>query len=123
MQRHRQERDFGVLAQELNRRRGEIHLELVRRGVIAGKPGPAVEPVRVPAQYSPAFRRRRQLHSNTHARWTDAEKARLARRSAEGADAEQLSREFGRTTGAIDDRLVKINATGPAADQARRNPL
>lgn len=66
---------------------------------------------------------KRRAHPNAYKRWSAEDEQRLARRSAEGASLEQLCAEFGRDRGAIDSRLVKIDATGPAADQARSGPV
>lgn len=61
----------------------------------------------------------RREHPNAYKRWTSQEEQHLAERSAEGASIEELCTQFGRNRGAIEGRLVKIGATGPAADQAR----
>ncbi|MFJ4031520.1 hypothetical protein [Streptomyces griseoluteus] len=119
--RFRQERDFGILAAEFGCTRGAIYEELTSLGLVRtpgpGQPAPASRPL------SDAMQQRRQTHPNSHARWNDAEERRLAQRCAEGALTSELSIEFGRSEQAIDSRLLKIGATGPAADQARLNAL
>ncbi|MFI7368205.1 hypothetical protein ACIBO4_39300 [Streptomyces sp. NPDC050149] len=122
--RYREERDFGILAQEFNCRVGDIYrrlrdLELIadpalRRQLAQPQPAPTASPV---------LQQRRLQHSNSHARWTEPEEAQLARRCADGALAAELSQEFGRSELAIESRLLKIGAHGPAADQARLNVL
>ncbi|MFF9002038.1 hypothetical protein ACF1GW_21945 [Streptomyces achromogenes] len=69
------------------------------------------------------MQQRRQIHRNTHTRWSDEEERRLAQRCADGVLTPELSNEFGRTELAIESRLLKIAAVGPAADQARLNAL
>ncbi|MFD5123619.1 hypothetical protein [Streptomyces sp. NPDC058385] len=122
--RFREERDFGILAQEFNRHRGEIYLHLLHLGLIsepAGQRRPQ-QPAPKPAP-SPILEQRRLEHRNSHARWTEPEEVHLARRCADGVPAAQLSQEFGRSELAIEARLLKIGAEGPAADQARINAL
>ncbi|SOD91532.1 hypothetical protein [Streptomyces sp. Ag109_G2-15] len=119
--RFRQERDFTILAAEFGCSRGAIYQELTRQGLIrtpgSGRTTPASRPL------SEAMQQRRQIHRNTHTRWSDEEERRLAQRCADGVLTPELSNEFGRTEQAIDSRLLKIGAVGPAADQARLNAL
>ncbi|MFJ6438298.1 hypothetical protein [Streptomyces sp. NPDC091416] len=120
--RYREERDFGVLAQEFNCRRADIYLHLRHLELIAD---PAQQRPHQPTQptTSPLQQQRRLQHSNSHARWTEQEEAQLARRCADGAPVAQLSKEFGRSELAIESRLLKTGAHGPAADQARLKVL
>ncbi|MFD3580503.1 hypothetical protein [Streptomyces sp. NPDC058644] len=122
--RFRQQRDFGVLAAEFNRRRSEIYDELLRLELISA-PGqrPTIYPAAPKPAPSPVLQERRLIHRNSHARWTDEEQRQLARRCAEGALAPELSQEFGRSEQAIESRLLQIGASGPAADEARLNAL
>ncbi|MGK3094572.1 hypothetical protein ACG93S_32635 [Streptomyces sp. WAC01490] len=120
------ERDFGTLAEEFNCRRNDIYRRLLELELITDpsqrRPGQPVRPKSAAAP-SPILQQRRLQYSNSHARWTEQEEARLARHCADGAPVEQLSQEFGRSELAIESRLLKIGAHGPAADQARLNVL
>lgn len=58
-------------------------------------------------------------YPNSHKRWQPEDDELLARRCAQGATIRELSEEFGRNEGGIRSRLIKIEAHGPAADQAR----
>lgn len=62
-------------------------------------------------------------YPNAYRRWEPEEDAQLAQRSAEGASLAELVEEFGRQESAVQSRLAKIDATGPAADEARRMGL
>jgi hypothetical protein len=119
--RFRQERDFGILAAEFGCFRGAIYEELTRQGLIrtpgSDRTAPASRPL------SEAMQQRRQTHPNSHTRWNDEEERQLAQRCADGVLTPELSTEFGRSEQAIDARLLKIGAVGPAADQARLNAL
>ncbi|MEU3002438.1 hypothetical protein [Streptomyces sp. NPDC007020] len=124
--RFRTERDFSVLAQEFNCLRNDIYRRLLELELITA---PAQRRQRRPPQpqptptSSPFLQQRRLLHSNSHARWTELEEAQLTRQCANGASVAQLSQHFGRSESAIESRLLKIGADGPAADQARLNVL
>ncbi|MFD5748952.1 hypothetical protein [Streptomyces sp. NPDC127033] len=124
--RYRVERDFGTLAKEFNCRRNDIYRRLLELELITDpaqrRPGQPVRP-KPAAAPSPILQQRRLQYSNSHARWTEQEEARLARHCADGAPVAQLSQEFGRSELAIESRLLKIGAHGPAADQARLNVL
>lgn len=119
--RFRQQRDFGILAAEFGCSRSAIYDELTRQGLIrargTGRTTPANRPL------SEGMRKRREIHPNSHTDWKKEDERRLARLSAEGVLAPELSKEFGRSEGAIESRLRKIDAVGPAADQARLNLL
>jgi hypothetical protein len=120
--RYRHERDFAVLGQEFGRSRLAIHHQLARLGRTRSPapPRPAAPAVPVPKQtHGPTLEERRQTHSRSHEGWTEAEEAQLAQRCAQGATAEEMSREFGRSETAIEKRLTLIDAQGPAADKAR----
>ncbi|MFI7019905.1 hypothetical protein [Streptomyces sp. NPDC050164] len=120
--RFRQERDFTILAAEFGCTRKAIYEELKRQGLIRA---PGVEHTGRPANrpLSEAMQQRRMVHPNSHARWSDEEERQLARLCAEGLLTPELSKEFGRSEQAIESRLLKIGAVGPAADEARLNAL
>ncbi|WP_327167138.1 hypothetical protein [Streptomyces subrutilus] len=61
---------------------------------------------------------KRQTHPNAYKPWTPNDEQHLGERCAQGASLEDLAQEFGRDLGAIASRLMKINAEGPAADEA-----
>jgi hypothetical protein len=117
-----QERNFAILATEFGCHRSTIYKELKRLGLMSD-PGQqrTSSTHQTPATTSPILQQRRQVHRNSHARWTEEDDRRLCQRCAEGATNEELSEEFGRSGQAIDARLLKIGATGPAADEARSN--
>ncbi len=119
--RFRHERDFTILAAEFGCSRGAIYQELARQELIrtpgSDRTAPASRPL------SEAMQQRRQIHPNSHTRWSDEEDRHLAQLCAEGVLTPELSNEFGRSEQAIDSRLLKIGAVGPAADQARLNAL
>jgi hypothetical protein len=107
--RYRHERDFAVLGQEFGRSRLAIHHQLARLGRTRSPapPRPAAPAVPVPKQtHGPTLEERRQTHSRSHEGWTEAEEAQLAQRCAQGATAEEMSREFGRSETAIEKRLT-----------------
>lgn len=119
--RFRQERDFTILAAEFGCSRGALYAELTRQGLIrtpgSDRTTPTIQPI------SEAMQQRRLVHRNTHTRWSDEEEQRLAQCCADGVLTPELSNQFGRTEQAIESRLLKIGAVGPAADQARLNAL
>ncbi|BBJ37413.1 hypothetical protein SSPO_001310 [Streptomyces antimycoticus] len=120
--RFRQQRDFGVLAAEFGCSRAAIYEELKRRRLISApsQQGSTQKRQAAPA-VSPILQQRRLVHRNSHARWSEEDDERLRQRSAAGIMNPELSNEFGRSVEAINSRLRKIEATGPAADQARLN--
>ncbi|MFD9619686.1 hypothetical protein ACFWB2_20720 [Streptomyces virginiae] len=61
---------------------------------------------------------KRQTRPNAYKPWTPGDERKLGERCAQGASLEDLAQEFGRDLGAIVTRLLKINAEGPAADEA-----
>ncbi|MGI5461217.1 hypothetical protein ACQEWB_50350 [Streptomyces sp. CA-249302] len=119
--RFRQERDFTVLAAEFGCSSGAIYQELTRQGLIRARGTDRTAPTSRPL--SEAMQQRRETHPNSHTRWNDEEEQRLARLCAQGVLTPELSAEFGRSEQAIDSRLLKIGAVGPAADRARLNAL
>jgi hypothetical protein len=122
--RFRQQRDFGVLATEFGCSRGLIYEELKRLGLIsASSPQHSAPKGQTTPTVSPILQQRRLVHRNSHARWSEEDDKRLAQRCADGIMTPELSNEFGRSEQAIDSRLLKIEATGPAADRARLNAL
>ncbi|MFF3547454.1 hypothetical protein ACFYXD_37185 [Streptomyces platensis] len=122
--RFRQERDFSVLAAEFGRSRGAIYAEVKRQQLISApqKQGTTPKSEAAPAT-SPILQQRRLVNRNSHARWSHEDDQWLSRRCAEGATNAELCEEFGRSRGAIESRLLKVGATGPAADEARLNHL
>jgi hypothetical protein len=120
--RYRNERDVAVLGQEFGRslvatQHQLARLDLARRPAL---PRPATPGVLVPkSAQGPTLEERRKTHSRSHEKWTEEEEKQLALRCAQGAPAEEMSREFGRSEGGIEARLKAINAQGPAADKAR----
>jgi hypothetical protein len=119
--RFRKERDFGVLASEFGCTRGSIYQELQLQGLIRAPRSEQITPATRPL--SEATQQRRMVHRNSHTHWSDEEERQLARRCAEGVLTSELSTEFGRSEQAIESRLLKIGAVGPAADAARLNAL
>src|SRR4051812_9738799 len=65
----------------------------------------------------PAVVERRKRYPNHLSKWTDEDDARLVERHRAAATLPQLSKEFGRSTGAVTARLVKLGELPP--DQAR----
>ncbi|MFI5799753.1 hypothetical protein [Streptomyces sp. NPDC051677] len=61
---------------------------------------------------------KRRIHPNAYAPWSAEDEQLLAERCAQGVSLAELSREFGRNPGGIASRLVKIDAVGPAAEEA-----
>ncbi|MGW3289415.1 helix-turn-helix domain-containing protein [Streptomyces sp. NPDC001002] len=61
---------------------------------------------------------KRKTHPNAYAPWSADDERNLAERCAQGASLAELSQEFGRNLGGIASRLIKINADGPAVEEA-----
>ncbi|WP_108999047.1 hypothetical protein [Streptomyces rishiriensis] len=118
--RFRQSRDFAVLAAEFGCSRGAVYEELKRQGLLRA---PGSDPAPTSRPLSDVMQQRRQVHRNSHARWSDEDDRQLAQRCADGVLAPALGEEFGRSEQAIESRLLKIGAVGPAADEARLNAL
>lgn len=78
-------------------------------------PRPPAEP-EAPKAYTVEAKRR--LHPNAYKPWEPEDEQRLAERCAQGVSLAELSQEFGRNEGAVASRLLKIQAEGPAADDA-----
>lgn len=115
-------RDFAALGREFGRSPLAIQHQLARLGLTRrpALPRPVAPPTPAPKQtQGPTLEERRQTHSRSHEKWETAEKEQLAQRCAQGATAEEMSREFGRSKTAIESRLKAIGAQGPAADKAR----
>lgn len=121
--RFRQERDFGTLAAEFGRSRGAIYAELKRQQLISAPQQRTTPKDEAAPTTSPILQQRRLIHRNSHARWSDEDDQWLSRRCAEGATNAELCEEFGRSKQAIENHLLKVGATGPAADEARLNLL
>lgn len=110
------------LAEELGRSEKSIRWKL--HGLrLAPFPGDLVPdprtPVEAEAPKAYSVEEKRRMHPNAYKPWDPEDEQRLAERCAQGASLSDLSQEFGRNEGAIASRLVKIQAEGPAADDAR----
>nr|WP_144298910.1 hypothetical protein [Streptomyces sp. TLI_235] len=62
---------------------------------------------------------KRREHPNAYKRWTPEEDTNLGLRCARGVSLSALSEECGRNEGAIASHLLKIDAEGPAVEEAR----
>ncbi|MFE4373980.1 hypothetical protein ACFRMN_38265 [Streptomyces sp. NPDC056835] len=109
------------LAEDLGRSEKSIRWKLHGLGLapfpsdLVPEPRTPVEPEE-PKAYSVDEKRR--LHPNAYKPWDPEDEQRLAERCAQGSSLSELSQEFGRNEGAIASRLLKIQAEGPAADDA-----
>ncbi|MFE7582430.1 hypothetical protein ACFU5Y_12845 [Streptomyces gardneri] len=116
----------GELAGELDPRDlGEIgrHLASVARTAsFTVYPGDLVPAPRTPAEREEpkayTVEDKRRVYPNAYKPWEPADEQRLAERCAQGVSLLDLSKEFGRNEGAIASRLVRIQAEGPAAEEA-----
>ncbi|MFF9981163.1 hypothetical protein [Streptomyces erythrochromogenes] len=125
IQRYRTETDFVRLGHEFGRSALSIQYQLAQLG-LTKRPTPPLStstPAPRPARTGPTHEELRKTHTRSHTPWTDTEEQRLGQRCAQGATAEELSAEFGRTVGAIESRLRLTGAQGPAADRAREQYL
>ncbi|KOG35654.1 MULTISPECIES: hypothetical protein [Streptomyces] len=111
----------GRLAQELGRSEKSIRWKLYALE-LAPHPADAVQAPRPPAEpevvKAYTVDEKRRLHPNAYKPWEPGDELRLAERCAQGASLSELSREFGRNEGAIASRLLKIEAKGPAVEEA-----
>lgn len=111
----------GQLAQELGRSEKSIRWKLYALDLApypadaVPAPCPPVEPEVVKAY---TVDEKRRLHPNAYKPWEPGDELRLAERCAQGASLSELSQEFGRNEGAIASRLLKIEAKGPAVEEA-----
>lgn len=120
--RYRHQPDFAALGREFGRSAKAIQYQLAGLGLARrpAVPQPAAPPVPAPRHTdAPTLDERRQIHRRSHENWSDEEEQQLAQLCAQGVMADELSREFGRSETAIETRLKRINAQGPAADKAR----
>ncbi|MEU7075507.1 hypothetical protein AB0B30_36705 [Streptomyces narbonensis] len=78
-------------------------------------PRPAAEPEE-PKAYTVEEKRRQ--YPNAYKPWAPEDERRLAERCARGVSLRELSQEFGRNEGAVASRLLKIDAEGPAVEEA-----
>ncbi|MFJ2607962.1 helix-turn-helix domain-containing protein [Streptomyces sp. NPDC087425] len=78
-------------------------------------PAPRAKPEK-PKAYT--VEEKRKIHPNAYAPWSADDERNLAERCAQGASLAELSQEFGRNPGGIASRLIKINADGPAVEEA-----
>ncbi|MGW8364917.1 hypothetical protein ACWGK1_30725 [Streptomyces wedmorensis] len=111
----------GQLAQELGRSEKSIRWKLYALD-LAPYPADAVPAPRPPAEpevvKAYTVDEKRRLHPNAYKPWEPGDELRLAERCAQGASLSELSQEFGRNEGAIASRLLKIEAKGPAVEEA-----
>ncbi|MFD0151292.1 hypothetical protein ACWGQ4_03160 [Streptomyces sp. NPDC055721] len=75
-------------------------------------------PVEPEAPKAYTVEEKRRVYPNAYKPWEPADEHRLAERCAQGASLHDLSQEFGRNEGAIASRLLKIQAEGPAVEEA-----
>ncbi|MFE2129166.1 hypothetical protein [Streptomyces amritsarensis] len=109
------------LAQDLGRSEKSIRWKLYSFN-LAPYPADLVPEQRTSPQPKPpkayTVEEKRQAHPNAYKPWTPDDEQHLSERCAQGTSLEDLAQEFGRDLGAIASRLLKINAEGPAADEA-----
>ncbi|MBX9363647.1 hypothetical protein [Streptomyces sp. WAC04114] len=79
-------------------------------------PAPHTDPKKEPKAYTVA--EKRKTHPNAYEPWSIEDDQRLAERCAMGASLAELAQEFGRNQGGIASRLLKIDADGPAVEEA-----
>ncbi|MFJ7199784.1 MULTISPECIES: hypothetical protein [unclassified Streptomyces] len=109
------------LAEELGRSEKSIRWKLHGLG-LGPFPSDLVPDPRIPVEAEEpkaySVEEKRRLHPNAYKPWDPEDEQRLAERCAQGASLSDLSQEFGRNEGAIASRLLKIQAEGPAAEDA-----
>lgn len=119
---HRAGKSPREIGEKLGRTEASIRWKLYSLN-LAPRPADLVPAPRTPTQPEPpkayTLDEKRLVHRNSHKRWTPEEEDQLTLRSAQDAGLVTLVEEFGRNENAINTRLVKIRAQGPAADQAR----
>ncbi|MET9378826.1 hypothetical protein ABZX98_32615 [Streptomyces sp. NPDC002992] len=126
LERYRQEQDFIRLGHEFGRSALSIQYQLAQLGLVKRPTATSLStstPARPPVRTGPTHEELRKSHARSHTPWTDQEERQLAQRCEQGATAEEMSEEFGRTVGAIESRLRLTGANGPAADKAREQYL
>ena len=108
------------LARSLGRSERSVRWLLYRLGLTPfpadDVPASSAEPEK-PKAYT--VEEKRKVHPNAYAPWSAEEEQYLAERCAQGASLAELAREFGRNQGGIASRLIRIDADGPAAQEAR----
>ncbi|MFF8837399.1 hypothetical protein [Streptomyces sp. NPDC015130] len=109
------------IAEELGRTENSIRWKLHGLG-LAPRPGDLVPAARTPAEREEpkayTVEEKRRLYPNAYKPWEPADELLLAERCAQGVSLHDLSQEFGRNEGAIASRLLKIEAQGPAFEEA-----
>lgn len=75
--------------------------------------GSWLQPFTAVEAVSPAVAERRKRYPNHLAKWTDDDDARLVDLHRGGTSLPDLSKEFGRSTGAVTARLVKLGELPP----------
>ncbi|MGW9030049.1 hypothetical protein ACWGQ5_39335 [Streptomyces sp. NPDC055722] len=119
---YRAGRSTRQLAEDLGRSEKSIRWKLYGLK-LAPRPSDLLPAPRIPAEPEPpkayTVEEKRRLHPNAYKPWEPEDEERLAQRCAQGASLAELAQEFGRNEGAVASRLIKINAKGPAADEAR----
>lgn len=79
--------------------------------------GSWLQPFAAAETVAPAIAERRKRYPNHLVKWSDSDDARLVERHRAGASLPDLGKEFGRSTGAVTARLVKLGELPP--EQAR----
>ncbi|MFB6836942.1 hypothetical protein [Streptomyces sp. NPDC056361] len=89
---------------------------------LAPHPGDAVPASRPPAEPEEAkaytVDEKRRLHPNAYKPWEPDDDDLLAEHCAQGVSLAELAQQFGRNEGAVASRLLKIQAKGPAVEEA-----
>ncbi|MEU9095471.1 hypothetical protein [Streptomyces sp. NPDC048428] len=118
---YREGRTPEQLAGELGRSENSVRWRLFALA-LAPRPTPAQPAAPRPAVAEPlkayTVLEKRQAHRNAYQRWTPDEEEDLLNRCAQGVSLSALAEMFGRGEGAIASRLMKVDAVGPAADEA-----
>ncbi|MFJ5831445.1 hypothetical protein [Streptomyces sp. NPDC093089] len=118
---HRAGKSPDQLAEELGRSEKSIRWKLYGLH-LAPYPGDAVPAPRAPVEPEEAkaytVDEKRRLHPNAYKPWEPDDDHRLAEHCAEGVSLTELARRFGRNEGAVASRLLKIQAKGPAVEEA-----
>lgn len=118
---HRAGKSPGQLAEDLGRSEKSIRWKLYGLH-LAPYPGDAVPAPRPPLEPEEAkaytVDEKRRLHPNAYKPWEPDDDHRLAEHCAQGVSLAELARRFGRNEGAVASRLLKIQAKGPAVEEA-----
>ncbi|MFB7676914.1 helix-turn-helix domain-containing protein [Kitasatospora purpeofusca] len=118
---HREGTGPAEIARRLGRSEKAVRWKLHDLGLADRPEDPApglfesAEPAPEPAY---TVEEKQREHPNAYKRWTPEEEERLVTLCAAGMSLAELSQEFGRNEGAIASRLIKLDAQGPAAEEA-----